>query len=473
MSSTPPSSGDGVPRQSTAGREGSLDAPTRHPIDWRSPSFYDETALTQELERVFDICHGCRRCFSLCNSFPTLFDAVDATTEGEVAAVDKKVFWQVVDHCYLCDMCFMTKCPYVPPHPWNVDFPHLMLRAKAVRTRKEGVSFRNRALAATDTVGKIAGIPVVVEIVNAVNHSKAGRAVLAKVLGVDPTAPVPEYHSRTARKRLRRLGDTGAGSAADPGGAGGAAAGAPANAGITGKVALFTTCYGNRNDPRINEDLVAVFEHNDISVTLLAQERCCGMPRLELGDLEAVARLKEHNIPQLVRAIDAGLDVVAPIPSCALMFKQELPLMFPDDAQVKRVAKRIFDPFEYLMHRHRAGLLRTDFKRTLGKVSYHVPCHLRVQNIGLKTRDVLRLVPDTTVEAIERCSGHNGTYGVKKEFRAASMKIGRPVIQRVQSAAAEHYTSDCPMAGEQIRSGLEGGREPEHPLSLLRLAYGL
>ncbi|HEX8755216.1 MAG TPA: heterodisulfide reductase-related iron-sulfur binding cluster [Steroidobacteraceae bacterium] len=444
--------------------EGSLEAPTRHPLDWRNPAFYDESALAKELERVFDICHGCRRCFSLCNSFPTLFDAVDATESGEVASVDKKVFWQVVDHCYLCDMCFMTKCPYVPPHPWNVDFPHLMLRAKAVRTRKEGVTFRNRALAATDAVGKIAGIPVVAEIVNAVNRSSAGRAVLEKTLGVDPGAPIPEYHSRTARKRLRRLGVVPTAGSAGPDLARGE---------ITGKVALFTTCYGNRNQPQLNEDLVAVFEHNGIPVTLLAQERCCGMPRLELGDLEAVARLKEHNIPQLIRAIDAGLDIVAPIPSCVLMFKQELPLMFPDEADVKRVARRIFDPFEYLMHRHRAGLLRTDFKRTLGKVSYHVPCHLRVQNIGLKTRDLLRLVPDTTVDAIERCSGHNGTYGVKKEFRAASMKIGRPVIQRVQSAGAQHYASDCPMAGEQIESGLEGKQEPEHPLSLLRLAYGI
>ncbi|HTX04673.1 MAG TPA: heterodisulfide reductase-related iron-sulfur binding cluster [Steroidobacteraceae bacterium] len=473
MSETDPGIGS---RQSVAGREGSLEAPTRHPLDWRNPAFYDERALTGELERIFEICHGCRRCFSLCNAFPTLFDAVDGTSSGEVAAVDRKVFWQVVDHCYLCDMCFMTKCPYVPPHPWNVDFPHLMLRAKAVRTRNEGVSFRNRALAATDTVGRIAGIPVIAEVVNAVNHSGVGRAVLQKTLGIDPTAPVPQYHARSARRRLRRLAKVA--DAAGPAMSAPASASVPGDAvaptvGVTGKVALFTTCYGNRNEPRINEDLVAVFEHNDIPVTLLAQERCCGMPRLELGDLEAVARLKEHNIPQLIRALDCGLDIVAPVPSCVLMFKQELPLMFPDEAEVKRVARRIFDPFEYLMHRHRAGLLRTDFQRPLGKVSYHVPCHLRVQNIGLKTRDVLRLVPDTTIETIERCSGHNGTYGVKQEFRAASMKIGRPVIQRVQSAGAEHYASDCPMAGEQIASGLEGGREPEHPLTLLRLAYGL
>jgi glycerol-3-phosphate dehydrogenase subunit C len=452
----------------TPAGEGSLEAPTRHPLDWRNPAFYDEAALTKELERVFDICHGCRRCFSLCNSFPTLFDAVDESSTGEVDGVDKKVFWEVVDHCYLCDMCFMTKCPYVPPHPWNIDFPHLMLRAKATRNRKEGEGFANKALAATDTVGNLAGIPVVAEIVNAVNHSSLGRSLLEKTLGVDPTAPLPKYHSRTARKRLDRLGTT-----ADV-----AASGAPAvrpTEQTTGKVALFTTCYGNRNEPDLDEDLVAVFEHNDIPVTLIAQEKCCGMPRLELGDLEQVARLKDFNVPHLKQAIQAGFDIVAPIPSCVLMFKQELRLMFPEDTDVQLIAKRIFDPFEYLMLRHRAGLLKTDFKASLGKVSYHVPCHLRVQNIGLKTRDVLKLVPDTTVDVIERCSGHNGTYGVKKRFRAASMKIGKPVMTRVEGAKPAHYTSDCPMAGHQIHSGLQemAAQEPEHPLKLLRMAYGL
>ena len=452
----------------TPAGEGSLQAPTRHPLDWRNPDFYDEAALTKEMERVFDICHGCRRCFSLCNSFPTLFDAVDESSTGEVDGVDKKVFWEVVDHCYLCDMCFMTKCPYVPPHPWNIDFPHLMLRAKATRNRKEGEGFANKALAATDTVGNLAGIPVVAEVVNAVNHSSLGRSLLEKALGVDPTAPLPKYHSRTARKRLDRLGTT----------ANGAAAGLPAvrpTEQTTGKVALFTTCYGNRNEPDLDEDLVAVFEHNDIPVTLIAQEKCCGMPRLELGDLEQVARLKDFNVPHLKYAIEAGFDIVAPIPSCVLMFKQELRLMFPDDPDVQLIAKRIFDPFEYLMLRHRSGLLKTDFKTSLGKVSYHVPCHLRVQNIGLKTRDVLKLVPDTTVDVIERCSGHNGTYGVKKKFRPASMKIGRPVMTRVENAKPAHYTSDCPMAGHQIQSGLQelADKEPEHPLKLLRLAYGL
>jgi len=452
---------------SPARREGSLDAPTRHALEWRTAEFYDLTAVEKELERVFDICHGCRRCFSLCNAFPTLFDAVDATDTGEVQHLEKKAFWEVVDQCYLCDMCFMTKCPYVPPHPWNVDFPHLMLRAKAARIRRDGLGLRDRLLAATDMVGRLAGIPVVAEAVNAVNASAAGRALLEKTLGVDRTAPVPSYQARTARRRLARLGVARAGSPVSEPHA------ARATADTRAKVALFTTCYGNRNQPELDEDLVAVFEHNGIEVTLLAAERCCGMPRFELGDLEGVARLKEHNIPQLTAAIAAGYDLVAPIPSCVLMFKQELPLMYPGDAAVAEVAACIFDPFEYLMLRHAAGLLRTDFKLALGKVSYHVPCHLRVQNLGLKTRDLLQLIPDTTVDTIERCSGHNGTYGLKARFRAASMRIGRAVIQRVQGANCDHYASDCPMAGQQIASGLEGGRAPEHPLRLLRLAYGL
>jgi len=442
----------------SGGREGSLEAPTRHPLDWQNPEFYDQASLDKELERVFDICHGCRRCFSLCNAFPTLFDAIDESPTLELDGVEKQKFGEVVDHCYLCDMCYMTKCPYVPPHPWNLDFPHLMLRAKAVKHRQGGVRTRDRILSATDTVGRIAGIPVLVEAVNAANRSSLGRKLLEKTLGVATDAPVPDYHSNTARKRL-----SGHVSRAT----------VTATPETQGQVALFTTCYGNRNEPELPLDLVAVFEHNGIGVKLVSQENCCGMPKLELGDLPAVARFKEANIRAMKQAIDQGFDIVAPIPSCVLMFKQELPLMFPDDADVQRVKARIFDPFEYLMLRHKAGRLRTDFKAALGKVSYHVPCHLRVQNIGLKTRDILKLVPDTTVEVIERCSGHNGTYAVKKEFRAASLKIGRPVMSRVEAAKPDYYSSGCPMAGHQIESGLANRQTPTHPLKLLRLAYGI
>ncbi len=431
----------------------------RHPLDWRNPVFYDEAALTKELERVFDICHGCRRCVSLCNAFPTLFDLVDNSPTQEVDGVKKSDFVQVVDHCYLCDLCFMTKCPYVPPHEWNVDFPHLMLRAKAVKLKKGDVKNRDKLLTNTDMVGKLAGIPVVVQMVNAANRSPVFRKGLDKTLGVHPDAILPEYHHDTLRKRAKHhktenLNVVPAGR-------------------TRGRVALFATCYGNYNEPQDGQDLIAVFEHNGIPVKLAEKERCCGMPKLELGDLEAVERAKEANIPVLARLVDEGWDIVAPVPSCVLMFKQELPLMFPDDPNVIKVAKAIFDPFEYLNLRHKEGLMKTDFKNNLGTISYHVPCHQRVQNIGLKTRDILNLVPGTKIETIERCSGHNGTYAVKTEFHKISMKIGKPVFNRVQQANPDHYSSDCPMAGHQIENGLRSGKKPEHPLSLLRLAYGI
>ncbi len=446
-------------------REGSLEAPTRHALDWKNPEFYSEPAVFKEMERVFDICHGCRRCFSLCNSFPTLFDAIDNSKTMELDGVAKPVYWEVVDHCYLCDMCYMSKCPYVPPHEWNVDFPHLMLRAKAIKHQKGETKLTDKILSATDAVGKFAGIPIVVHAVNAVNRTTIGRKVLDKVLGVHPTAPIPTYHSRTLRSRLK--GRTASTEAAE------AAEAAEAVGTTRGKVALFATCYGNRNEPELGEDLVALFEHNNIEVVIAEKENCCGMPKLELGDLDAVAKLAEVNIPALVAMIDRGYDIVAPIPSCVLMFKQELPLMFPEDPLVHKVKAHIFDPFEYLMIRHKGGKLRTDFKKPLGKVAYHVACHLRVQNIGLKTRDVLSLVPDTTVEAIERCSGHNGTYAVKTRFRDISMKIGKPVMQRVEASHCDYYASDCPMAGHQIESGLTESRPPTHPLKLLRIAYGI
>lgn len=440
-------------------REGSLEAPTRYPLKWREAQFYDEKALLAELERVFDICHGCRRCVSLCNAFPTLFDLVDSSETMEVDGVAKDDYWKVVDHCYLCDLCYMTKCPYVPPHPWNVDFPHLMLRAKAFRFKNGKTRFRDKVLSSTDAVGKLASIPVVTQTVNAANRNPTLRKALEKLLGVHRNALLPEYHTRTAHRRLSGR----ASSIVNP---------EPAGR-TRGRVALFATCYGNYNEPQLAEDLVKVFEHNGIAVTLVGRERCCGMPKLELGDLESVARAKEANVPALVEMIDAGWDVVAPVPSCVLMFKQELPLMFPDDAEVAKVRERIFDPFEYLALRHKEGKLNLAFKKPLGKVSYHAACHLRVQNIGLKTREILQLIPGTELDLIERCSGHDGTYAVKSEFHETSMKIGRPVVNRVKQKEPDYYSSDCPIAGHHIENGLGGGRGPTHPLTLLRIAYGL
>ena len=443
----------------TEKREGSLEAPIRLPIKWKEPDYYDEAALERELERVFDICHGCRRCVSLCNAFPTLFDLVDESDTMEVDGVAKEDYWKVIEHCYLCDLCYMTKCPYVPPHEWNVDFPHLMLQAKAINHKKGRNKIRDRVLTSTDKLGQIAGIPVIAQTVNTVNKISFLRKVMQKIAGIHARARLPEFYSENLRKRFARKTQPDL---------------APRPTKTTrGKVAVFVTCYGNRNAPGIVEDMIAVFEHNGIPVSLTGRERCCGMPKLELGDLETVAKAREINIPELSRLIDEDWDIIAPVPSCVLMFKQELPLMFPDDPEVKKVQEAIYDPFEYLILMHKDDKLDTGFKNSLGKVAYHVPCHQRVQNIGLKTKEVLELIPDTTIDVIERCSGHDGTYAVKSEFHDISMKICRPVISRVKKAGVDHYISDCPMAGHQIENGLEDGKPAESPFTLLRQAYGI
>ncbi|NCT67607.1 MAG: Fe-S oxidoreductase [Rhodanobacteraceae bacterium] len=440
-------------------REGSLEAPTRHPLDWKNPAFYDQAALDAELERVFDICHGCRRCVSLCQAFPTLFDLVDESPTMEVDGVAKADYAKVVDQCYLCDLCYQTKCPYVPPHPWNVDFPHLMLRAKAARHKRGETKLAAKILSSTTAVGTLASIPLVAPIVNAANRAKPTRALLDKALGVHPDARLPTYHADTARRRLKHL--DGSGVAAQPAGR------------TRGKVALFTTCYCNVSQPQAVEDLAAVLRHNGIAVKLVEREACCGMPKLELGDLDSVAKYKAANIPVLAAAVRDGWDLTAAIPSCVLMFKQELPLMFPDDEDVLLVKRHFFDPFEYLWQRHQAGLLKTEFPSALGKVAWHVACHQRVQNIGPKTRDVLALVPGTQVTAIERCSGHDGTYGVKRATYPISRKIAQPVEARITQAAPDHFASDCPMAGAHLAHGLGDQPPAESPISLLRQAYGI
>jgi glycerol-3-phosphate dehydrogenase subunit C len=439
-------------------REGSLEAPTRHPLDWRSADFHDEGKLEKELERVFDICHGCRRCVNLCTAFPTLFDLVDESPTLEVDGVKKADFAKVVDQCYLCDMCYMTKCPYVPPHPWNVDFPHLMLRAKAVRYRKEGAGFRDRLLSSTDAMGKLATIPVVVQVVNAVNKSGFARGLMQRTLGVHKDRVLPEYAGTKFRGNARPN------------------ASFPVRDGATtpGKVAVFATCYVNYNEPGIGHDLLKVLEHNQVPAIIVEKEACCGMPKFELGDLEAVAQSKDANIPVLARLTREGYAILTAVPSCTLMFKQELPLMFPGDADVQAVADAMFDPFEYLVARHKDGLLKTDFATPLGKVSYHVPCHLRVQNMGQKTRELLEKVPGTTVTTVERCAGHDGTWGVKAEYFENAMKIGRPVFRQMAEAAPDYVSSDCAIAGRHILQGMgETAAQKQHPITLIRLAYGL
>ena len=446
-------------------REGNLDAPKRHPLAWLDPKFYDEDACLHEMERVFDICHGCRRCVSLCHSFPTLFDLVDESKTGEVDGVAKKDYAKVVDQCYLCDLCFMTKCPYVPPHPWALDFPHTMLRAKAIKFKRGEVKAGEKFLASTDVHGQFAGIPVVVQVVNAVNRTKPARKLMSSALGVHPDAWMPELATQRFRWSANKQG----------------AATVVTNGPLTpGKVAIFATCYVNYNEPGIGHDLIKLLDHNEIPYVIVEKESCCGMPKLELGDLQGVARHKAANMPVLAKYAAEGYAIVSAIPSCTLMFKQELPLMFPDDAETKAVQDAMFDPFEYFVARHKDGLLKLDFKTALGKVSYHIPCHGRVQNIGKKTEEMFKLIGASVsvqLNTVERCSGHAGTYGVKTPFHPIAMKIGKPVFKAMAKDEPDFISSDCALAGHHIAQGMAVNGTPakalQHPLSLVRRAYGL
>jgi glycerol-3-phosphate dehydrogenase subunit C len=448
--------------------EGNLAAPTRHAIDWKNPDYYNEEATFHEMERIFDICHGCRRCVSLCGSFPTLFDLVDESKTMEVDGVDKKDYWKVVDQCYMCDLCYLTKCPYVPPHEFNLDFPHTMLRAKAIKFKKGEVGMGEKLLSSTDVHGSFAGIPIVSQVVNAVSHTKPARAVMEKVLGVDKDAWLPDL----ATKKFR----SGAATSKEH---------SIVNGDKTpGKVAIYATCYINYNEPGIGHDLLKILDHNEVPYVIVEKESCCGMPKLELGDLDSVGKSKEANIPVLAKYAKDGFAILSAVPSCTLMFKQEIPLMFPGDADTALVKEAMWDPFEYLMARKRDGLLKVDFPVELGKISYQIPCHGRVQQIGKKTEEMLKMVPGTSVHTHERCSGHAGTFGVKVGTHDQAMKIGKPLFKAMANhkdgGLPDVISSDCPLGGHHIAQGFEVNKLSEghvvpqkHPLTLIREAYGL
>jgi len=390
---------------------------------------------------------------------------VDEGPTGEVDGVKKEDYWKVVDQCFMCDLCYMTKCPYTPPHEWNLDFPHTMLRAKAIKFKQGKVGAAEKFLASTDTHGSFAGIPVVVQVANAVNKMPATRKLMESALGVDQKAWLPDLATEKFRSSAPKAKATVVRDGEK----------------TPGKVAIYSTCYINYNEPGIGHDLLKILDHNDIPYVIVNKEQCCGMPKLELGDLESVKASKEANIPVLAKYAKEGYALMAAVPSCALMFKQEIPLMFPDCTDTQMVKDAMWDPFEYFMARKRDGLLKTEFPQALGNISYQIPCHGRVQNIGKKTEEMLKLIPDTQINTIERCSGHAGTYGVKKGSHDVAMKIGKPVFKAMATmkdgSKPDYISSDCPLGGHHIAQGFEvndlGAPELNHPLTLVRKAYGL
>jgi glycerol-3-phosphate dehydrogenase subunit C len=441
-------------------REGSLDAPTRHAIRWQEEAFYNEADLDAELRRVFDICHGCRRCFNLCDSFPKLFDMVDESPNEEVADLNAGQMQEVIDACTLCDMCFMTKCPYVPPHEFNLDFPHLMLRARAIEHRKGNTGFVDKQLAETDRNGKLAGF-----FAGAANlATKQGspvRGVMQATLGIDARADLPSFadepFSRSASTRLPTPN--------------------PDAPGFGRKVVIYATCYGEFNDQTPGEAAIKVLAHNGVQVRV-EHPQCCGMPKFENGDLPAVAKSAEEVAAFFAPLIAEGYDVVPLTTSCALMLKFEWPLLMPGNPQIEALSKATFDLSEIIVDiAKRQGLAPVpDWETSIG---VHFACHARAQNMGPKAMEMLRLIPGAKPQLTERCSGHGGKWGIFKENFDTAIKVGKPAARALAKTAPDIMVSECPLAGQHLRQVLDAtGAEtiPDrigHPIEVMARAYGL
>jgi len=444
-------------------REGSLDAPTRHPIDWNNPDFYDEATLDEELRRVFDICHGCRRCFNLCDSFPKLFDLVDGSATEELDSVSSIDFKPVVDACTLCDMCYMTKCPYVPPHEFNLDFPHLMLRYRAVEHKKGENTFVTNQLAKTDRNGKLAKPVAPLANWATDKDNSLTRGIMEKTLGIDKHAALPKYHSKTLEK-LAKSNPIEVNKLAPAYGR---------------KAVLYATCFGNYNNPDIGEATRKVLAKNGVE-TEVVYPGCCGMPLLEQGNLDAVAENAKKVSAELVSWVQKGYDVIALVSSCALMLKLEWPLISPDNTDVKTLAQNTFDVSEYIVNIAKDEGVADGMEPLEGPVSMHLACHARAQNMGAKGAEMLRLIPKTRVAIVERCSGHGGSWGIMKGNYETALKVGKTAAKNVLKSGAPYIASECPLAAEHILQGMEK-QDPEatkkvqatHPIELIAKAYNL
>lgn len=417
--------------------------------DIREASYWDAAELEQEMRRVFDVCHTCRMCFSYCPSFPALFDAVDRHEErgeGEVEALTVDEFEPVVDQCWQCKLCYV-KCPYTPPHKFAVDFPRLLMRAKMVKTRRDGVRLREKILGDPDRLARLSG-GVFAGLSNWANRRPLLRRALQKVLGIHRHRTLPTFASRPFRKWFRRRRD-------------GKTEGE--------KVALFATCSVDYNYPQVGVAAVQVLEHNGRAV-VVPNVVCCGLPALDGGDLAAATAKVETNVKVLAPLVRAGMQIVVAAPSCGLTMKNEWPELVPT-GDCRAVAAATLDLGEFLAKERAAGRLDTNFTVPQGKIAYHIPCHLRAQNVGHPFQGILESVPGTTVEPIEQCSAFDGTWGMKTEFYETSRRCAGKLCGAIGRAGADRVISDCMLAGLNVLE--ETGAAPSHPVEVLRDAYGL
>lgn len=433
----------------------------RRPLAWDTPEFGDPAAIDAELRRTFEVCHGCRRCSGLCDAFPRLFALIDKAPSAALDTVDSADFKAVADACTLCDMCFRTECPYVPPHPLEIDVPRLMLRHRAAEFRRGERRFEDREIAATDRNGRLAGMAAPLANWALDTANEPVRTLIEGLAGVHREAALPRFHHESLEQRAM----TGAPVLNEA---------APA---FGRKAVLYATCLGNYNEPETGLAARAVLARNGVD-TRIVHPGCCGMPRLELGDIETAARRAGRIAGELLAAADAGYDIVALMPSCALMLKHEWPSILPGNEDVARLARSVFDLSEYVVDIAGREGLAEGLAPLDGPVAVHLACHARAQDMGRKAVELLALIPGAEVEIIERCSGHGGAWGCLRGNFETALRLGRPAARRALEAGG-HTVSECPLAALHIAQGMArlapGGpaRTVEHPIRLLARAYGL
>ncbi len=441
-------------------KEGSTEAPIRHPIDFENPDFLDPKKLDDEMRRVFDICHGCRRCFNLCDSFPKLFDMIDESKNEDVESLSSKQFAPVVDACTLCDMCFMTKCPYVPPHDFDLDFPHLMLRYRTSQKKLGKLPSVPRQLAEIDRNSKI-GI-MFSKLINWFSNinNKLFRKILELIAGIDLRAQLPKYNSETFSNYFKKNKDKMI----------------PVSVNNHRKVVLYTTCFVNFNKKNTGVAALKVLKKNGVEVQE-AYPGCCGMPFLEQADLPKVVEQAKKVSKDLIKWVDKGYKVITLTASCGLMLKFEWPLLLANDDNIKRLSLNVMDIDEYIVDIANKEGLSKGLQEIDGGVTVHHACHARAQNMGNKARDMLKLIPNAKIDVVERCAGHGGTFGVMKETHDLALKVGRPTARQIKNKNNKYMASDCPLAGKHLKQ-LEidtniKNDEAVHPIELIAKSYRL
>ena len=438
--------------------EGGLRAPVRNIVDWKNDEYWDAQKLDDETRRQFDVCHSCRRCFNLCDSFPKLFDLIDESETFELDSVNSKDFKPIIDACTLCDMCFMVTCPYVPPHEFAIDIPKLMLRQRANDFKDEKIKFKEKQISEIDRNGKIGQKtwPIANAMVSLKN--KPVRYIMDKVFNIDKKAKLPKFSKPfkdnfKTNKKAPAYGE---------------------------KAVLFTTCYGSYHNTEIIDSTIKVLRHNGVDVSLF-YDGCCGMPQLEQGNLERVIKQAKNVSIKLNKFLSDGFHIITPIPSCALMFKTEWPLLLPQDKNVELLAKNTMDIDEYIIYLSEQKRLVNDLVPLEGDVTLHMSCHSRAQNIGAKSAQMLKLIPNTKINIVEKCSGHGGSWGVKKDNFNTAIKVGKNSAKNIMKYNTKYFSSTCPLAGDHIvqiseiekNKDLTVLKEPFHPIELIALAYNI